>query len=598
MALILVAEDSAIICDVYRDMLDMMGHTPIICKNGRKAVDAFKEQEPDLVLLDVKMPEMDGIEACKQIRSLPAGRNVPIIIISSDKNENDVLRGLKAGADDYLAKPVQSALLAAKLKTLLGFAALHKEDCELAENHALLMDRYLIEKVIGYGPHSVIFLAKDTKQDDKDVAVKLLKEDFSREDIAELFVDIAGSYMKADSENLVHIYDVGWKDNRIYTAMEYEKEGSLFAKMRSRTLADWEACKLGLDVVRGLFALKKAGVLHLNVKPENIMLDDENYKLSDFGVVISRVSADINPDMDLWNKLEYISPEYLTGDHDLSARSDVYSLGIILYEAVSGDNPFVSPNPVASITRQSNYVPPPLHKLNDTISLKFSDTIVAMLKKNPEERPRLRELEEIFSKLYEFLKYASKHEAKVIKKRTNVKLPEVPASKTLTKEEDALKSKATENLNKFLKDSPISKRYLVPKVPFHKNIFLRICLIALVLSVSALLGSAIDRAFNVPVVSEAAGQGPLNAVRCSDGHDTVMRFIDINDARCPKCGKAVGIAYRCLKCGNKFTLLPIPDNLTEEEKINFEKNRYKCPKCKSMNTAAEKASKRMTRNRR
>lgn len=598
MALVLVAEDSAIICDVYRDMLDMMGHTPLICTNGRKAVDAFKEQEPDMVLLDVKMPEMDGIEACKQIRSLPAGRNVPIIIISSDKKENDVLRGLNAGADDYLLKPVQSALLAAKLKTLLGFAALHKEDCELAENHALLMDRYLIEKVIGYGPHSVIFLAKDSEQEDREVAFKLLKEDFARADIAELFISISRNYMRAESDNLVRMYDAGWKDNRIYTAMEYEREGSLFARMKSRTLADWEACKLGLDVVRGLFALKKAGVLHLNVKPENIMVDDDNYKLSDFGVVISRVSKDIPLDMDLWNKLEYISPEYLTGDHDLSARSDVYSLGIILYEAVSGNNPFVSPNPVASITRQSNYMPPPLHKLNDTISLKFSDTIVAMLKKNPEERPRLRELEEIFSKLYEFLKYASKHEAKVIKKRTNVKLPTVPASRTLTKKEDALKSKATDSLTKFLEESPISKRYLMPKVPFHKNIFLRICFIMLVLSASALLGGFIDSAFNTPSVSEAAGRGPLNAVRCSSGHNTVMRFLDIREARCKKCGKAVGMVYRCKKCRHKFLLPKMPDNLTEEEIINFEKNRYKCPKCKSMNTEAEKSSRKIRGRRR
>lgn len=598
MAVILVAEDSAIICEVYRDMLDMMGHTPIICTNGRKAVEAFKEQEPDMVLLDVKMPEMDGIEACKAIRSLPSGRNVPIVIISSDKNENDVLRGLKAGADDYLLKPVQSALLAAKLKTLLGFAALHKEDCELAENHELLMGRYQVEKVIGYGPHSVIFLAKDTEQEDRYVAVKLLKEDFSREDIAELFIDIAKSYMKADSRNLVYIYDVGWKDKRIYTAMEYEREGSLFARMRSRTLADWEACKLGLDIVRGLFALKKAGVLHLNVKPENIMIDDDGYKLSDFGVVISRVSADISPDMDLWNRLEYISPEYLTGDHDLSARSDVYSLGIILYEAVSGDNPFISPNPVASITRQSNYIPPPLHKLNDTISIKFSDTIVAMLKKNPEERPRLRELEEIFSKLYEFLKYASKHEAMAIKKRADVKLPEVPAARKLTEEEDVLKSKATENLNKFLKDNPISKRYLVSEAPLHKNIFLRVFFIVLVLLLSALLGSAIDRAFNTPAVSEAAGQGPANAVICSGGHNTMMRFIDIKNARCGKCGKAVGIAYCCLKCGHKFPLPPEPGNLTEDKRIDFERNKYKCPKCKSMNTEAEKASRRISGSRR
>lgn len=218
-----------------------------------------------------------------------------------------------------------------------------------------------------------------------------------------------------------------------------------------------------------------------------------------------------------------------------------------------------------------------------------------MLKKNPEERPRLRELEEIFSKLYEFLKYASKHEAKVIKKRKDIKLPGIPAKKELTEQEHAKKSKATEELDKFLKNSPVSKRYLVQKVPLHKNLILRIFLIVLVLSACTLLGSFIDGIFNSPEISEAVAKGPLNVVRCTNGHNTTVRFKSIDEVRCKKCGKPVGIAYRCLQCKHKFPLPVVKDGMSEKEIIIFEKNKYRCPKCKSMNTEGQRRSRRRRR---
>ena len=115
MALILVADDSAIVCAAYQDMLDTMGHEVIVCRDGHQAVTAFLENEPDMVLLDVNMPVMNGIEACKEIRKIPSGIAVPIVMISSLDEEDDVLRGMNAGADDYLVKPVKSTVLAAKM---------------------------------------------------------------------------------------------------------------------------------------------------------------------------------------------------------------------------------------------------------------------------------------------------------------------------------------------------------------------------------------------------------------------------------------------------------------------------------------------------
>ena len=580
MALILIADDSEIICDIYRNMLDMMGHTPLICSNGLEALEVFKDEVPDLVLLDVNMPLMNGIDVCKEIRRLPSGKNVPIIIASSSNSENDVLRGLDAGADDYLIKPVQSVLLAAKLKKLLGFSILHKEDCKLAEKHALVADRYLVERVIGYGPHSIVFLAQDSEKENKDVALKLFKYDLAHRDIIELFINIAKRCMNTDCENLVHIYDTGLKDNRIYMAMQYESEGSLYAKISSRSLLDWEACKLGLDIVRALAALKKQGVLHLNVKPENIMISKSEYKLADFGIVIPRTSEDIPIGKELWNKLEYVCPEYLTGEYDLSARSDVYSLGIILYEAVTNNNPFIASNPAAIIAKQSNYIPAPLYKLNNTISVEFSELLTAMLDKDPEKRPRLRELEQKFSKLYEKLKHASKHKTQIIKKSSRVKLP------NLKSEQNSAGKKIVKEFESFIQPASISKRSFKEKLSIYKTPIL-IITIVIILSWLVYIGGFADGIFSSSDVSKPTVKGSLKIVRCEDGHNSKVRFASIEQARCQRCGKTAGLAYQCMKCKHKFPLPPVPKKMTKKQKAEFEKNRYKCPKCKSSSTKNE-----------
>ena len=580
MALILIADDSKIICDIYRNMLDMMGHTPLICSNGLEALEAFKDEVPDLALLDVDVPLMNGIDVCKEIRKLPSGKNVPIIIAYSSNNENDVLRGLDAGADDYLIKPVQSVLLAVKIKKLLEFSILYKEDCKLAEKHALVADRYLIEKVIGYGPHSIVFLAQDSERANENVALKLLKYDLAQRDIMKLFINIARRCMNADCENLVHIYDTGLKDDRIYVAMQYESEGSLCAKIRFRSLLDWEACKLGLDIVRALAVLKKQGVLHLNVKPENIMISNSEYKLTDFGIVIPRTSKDIPIGKELWNKLEYVCPEYLTGEYDLSARSDVYSLGVILYEAVTNNNPFIASKPMASIAKQSNYIPAPLYKLNDTISIKFSKTLVAMLDKNPEKRPRLLELEQIFSKLYEELKHSSKHKIKTIKKSSRVKLP------NLKSEQDSAGKKIVKEFESFMQPASISKRSFKEKLSIYKTPILIIAIVVIFSWVVYINGLA-DGIFSSSDVSKPTVKESLKIVRCEDGHNSKVRFTSIDQARCQRCGKTAGIAYQCMRCKHKFPAPPAAKNITKKLKSAFEKNRYKCPKCKSAKTKSE-----------
>lgn len=118
-AKILIAEDEIAQQELLRYNLEAEGYDLTIADNGEDAVLLFEEEEPDLVILDWMMPRQSGIEACRQIRSLPKGREIPIIMLSARGAEEDMVRGLEIGADDYLAKPYSVRELVARLKSQL-----------------------------------------------------------------------------------------------------------------------------------------------------------------------------------------------------------------------------------------------------------------------------------------------------------------------------------------------------------------------------------------------------------------------------------------------------------------------------------------------
>jgi len=117
MARILIAEDEADMAMGLRDNLQFEGYEVIVAGDGQAALKAATEQSPDLVLLDVMMPKMDGLEVCKRIRQ--AGFTIPVLMLTAKSQELDVVRGLEVGADDYITKPFSVRELLARIKAAL-----------------------------------------------------------------------------------------------------------------------------------------------------------------------------------------------------------------------------------------------------------------------------------------------------------------------------------------------------------------------------------------------------------------------------------------------------------------------------------------------
>ncbi len=120
MALVLIVDDSPTETHLLREMLEKNGHSVINAENGALGVKVCKERKPNLVLMDVVMPELNGFQATRQLSKDPDTAHIPIIIVTTKDQETDRLWGLKQGARDYLTKPVSEKALIATLKSLLG----------------------------------------------------------------------------------------------------------------------------------------------------------------------------------------------------------------------------------------------------------------------------------------------------------------------------------------------------------------------------------------------------------------------------------------------------------------------------------------------
>lgn len=116
---ILVVDDEQDILELIRHALNKEGFEVFVCANGQQAVEKTKKINPDLILMDVMMPIMDGMEACRQIKDFPETSNIPIIFLTARSEEFAELAGFEAGADDYISKPIRARVLISRIKAIL-----------------------------------------------------------------------------------------------------------------------------------------------------------------------------------------------------------------------------------------------------------------------------------------------------------------------------------------------------------------------------------------------------------------------------------------------------------------------------------------------
>lgn len=256
----------------------------------------------------------------------------------------------------------------------------------------ILKERYEITELLGEGGMAFVYKALD-KELQRFVAIKTLKPSYvGQETFVERFKREAQVASNINNPNIVQIYDWGIEDVP-YFVMEYVEGNSLtqiISKKKQLSISD--VIYIGSRVANGLQAAHSNGLVHRDIKPGNILITSEGrVKVTDFGIVaIQNESSDITKTGSVLGTATYISPEQAKGE-PVSTQSDLYSLGIVLYELLIGAPPFEGDSPVSIATKHLTNKPEKLSGLRKDIPKGLENAVLKLLNKNSNDRFRSAE---------------------------------------------------------------------------------------------------------------------------------------------------------------------------------------------------------------
>jgi eukaryotic-like serine/threonine-protein kinase len=257
---------------------------------------------------------------------------------------------------------------------------------------SVLEDRYELEELVGRGGMSSVYRARDRILG-REVAIKMLHDQYVNDkDQVERFRREARAVAKLAQSNVAVVIDRGEDEGRPYIVFEYVEGGSLKRLIQEDAPLPLDrVLELGVQIARGLEHAHRSGLVHRDVKPQNVLLDGGGVaKVIDFG--IARSSNEVRPGLTLTGTVlgssDYISPEQAQG-RTVEERTDVYSLAIVLYELLTGELPFTGENFVAVAMRHINEEPPSVLDRRRDVPPRLAQLMDRALAKDPERRPMM-----------------------------------------------------------------------------------------------------------------------------------------------------------------------------------------------------------------
>jgi hypothetical protein len=252
-----------------------------------------------------------------------------------------------------------------------------------------LSDRYRIERELGAGGMATVYLARDLKHD-REVALKVLRSELAAVIGAERFLSEIRITARLDHPHILTLIDSGEADGLLYYVLPFVRGESLRTRLeREKQLGMEEALAITQQIAGALEYAHKHGVVHRDIKPENILIHEGEAVLTDFGIALAVKEAGGNRLTETGLSLgtpQYMSPEQATGDRTLDARSDVYSLGAVLYEMLAGEPPVTGPNARAMIAKLMTERPTRLRTVRDTVPEGVDNAVAKALSKVPADR--------------------------------------------------------------------------------------------------------------------------------------------------------------------------------------------------------------------
>jgi len=254
---------------------------------------------------------------------------------------------------------------------------------------AALADRYALERELGRGGMATVYLARDLKHD-RPVALKVLHPELAASVGPDRFLREIKLAARLQHPHIMSVLDSGESEGHLWFTMPYIEGESLRQRLvRERQLPVPDAIRLTREAALALDFAHRHGVVHRDVKPENILLVDGQALVADFGIARALDPGSAPQLTETGMSIgtpAYMSPEQAVGDKGIDARSDIYSLGTVLYEMLAGETPFAAPTAQATIARRFTESPRPLRQARETVPEALAAATARALAKAPADR--------------------------------------------------------------------------------------------------------------------------------------------------------------------------------------------------------------------
>jgi eukaryotic-like serine/threonine-protein kinase len=252
-----------------------------------------------------------------------------------------------------------------------------------------LSGRYELVREVGQGARSVVYLARDLKHD-RPVAMKVLRPEFAASIGGERFLKEIGIAAKMTHPHILPLFDSGQVDGVLYYITPYVEGSSLRERLRlAGRLPIGDAVELARQVADALDHAHRKGVVHRDIKPENILLEEGKAVVADFGIAraLSAAGAEtLTATGVTLGTPQYMSPEQGAGDPDVDGRADLYALGCVLFEMLTGRPPFTAPSSRAVIAQHLSHPPPSPMAERPEIPVWLDRLVLRLLAKDPDDR--------------------------------------------------------------------------------------------------------------------------------------------------------------------------------------------------------------------